>query len=309
MIDEAQELDSEQLAAILPSVSTRPNPQIWYGLSMGNESSTHLGSLRAQALARQDPRVCWLEWSLAEGDRPDDPEVWKRCNPAFPARISMQAMEAEFRALGEMQFARERLGKSNWPSDDTGRFSVISREEWSSCEDSGGITGGSVSFGVAVSRDGRSAAICVCGTGKDDLPLIEIADYRPGDGRAWVAPRLADLTGRHRTAAVCWDSASLAGQLGLDASVKRAKVVVPKSLELAAACGQLQLAFEQRAARHKDDQRLTAAAGAARMRAAGPAWYFDDRAFGGEILLAAAWALHAFRRRTYDILRSIGPPT
>jgi len=309
VIDEAQDLDSEQLAAILPMVSTRPNPQIWYGLSMGNESSTHLGSLRAQALAGQDPRVCWLEWSLPEGARVDDPAVWAACNPAHPARISMEAMRAEFRALGAEQFARERLGKSNWPADDTGKFAVISRAEWQAGEDSDGIARGPVSFGVAVSRDGRSAAIVVCGPGKDDLPLLEVADWRPGDGRAWVGPRLADLTGRHKTAGVAWDDGSLAGQLGLGTYVKGSRVVTPKAGELAAACGKFQLAFERRAARHDGNVQLTAAVGAARVRPSGPAWFWDDKGYGAELLQAATWALHASQRRTYDVLKSIAPPT
>ena len=134
-------------------LSTRPNPQVIYALSLGNEHSTHLGALRARALARADPHVCWIEWSMAEGDRIDDRDVWARCNPAYPARISMDYMEREFLALGPEQFARERLGKSNWPSDSTGRFGVISREAWQACEDAeaDARAAGKVSFGVAVS--------------------------------------------------------------------------------------------------------------------------------------------------------------
>jgi len=52
---------------------------------------------------------------MAEGDRIDDREVWARCNPAHPARISMEYMKREFLAFGPEQFARERIGKSNWP--------------------------------------------------------------------------------------------------------------------------------------------------------------------------------------------------
>ena len=57
ILDEAQALDGEQLAAVLPALSTRPNPQVLYALSMGNEDSSHLGALRARALGRQD-RTC-----------------------------------------------------------------------------------------------------------------------------------------------------------------------------------------------------------------------------------------------------------
>jgi len=90
---------------------------------------------------------------MAEGDRIDDREVWARCNPAYPARISMEYMKREFLALGPDQFARERIGKSNWPASQTGRFAVISREAWEPCQDAetDARAVGKVSFGVAVS--------------------------------------------------------------------------------------------------------------------------------------------------------------
>jgi hypothetical protein len=312
VLDEAQDLDSEQLAAILPMLSTRKNPQILYALSLGNESSTHLGALRARALARQDPHVAWIEWSMAEADRVDDPEVWKRCNPAFPERISMAYMEREFRALGAGQFARERLGRSTWPQDETGRFAVISREAWESAEDTTGADRSeAVCFGVAVSRDGRSAAVVACGTGTHGLPVLEVTDWKPGDGAAWVTPRVADLTGRHPTGAVAWDDESMAGRLGLASCIGRAKAVTPKAAQLTAACGSFLFAFEDRAARHGGDQRLTAAVGAARARPTRAGWYWDDRGtYAAEILQAATWALHARQaHRPYDILKSVAPPT
>jgi hypothetical protein len=309
ILDEAQDLDGEQLAAILPMLSTRRNPQVLYALSLGNENSSHLGALRARALARQDPHVAWIEWSMAEGDRIDDREVWKRCNPACPERITLEYMEREFLALGPEQFARERLGKSNWPADQTGRFAVISRDAWQACEDpaADAKAGGGVCFGVAASRDGRSAAIAACGTGADGLPVLEVADWRPGEGCAWTGPRLAELTRRHATAAVCWDDDSLAGQLGLATYCGKARVITPKPGELAGACGALMFAFEDRAARHTGDVRLAMAAGAAQVRPTRAARYWDDRAYAAEILQAATWALHARMAGVppYDILKSV----
>jgi hypothetical protein len=311
VLDEAQELDGEQLAAILPMLSTRRNPQIWYALSAGSEHSTHLGALRARALARQDPHVAWIEWSMAEGDRIDDRDVWARCNPAHPARISMDYMEREFLALGPEQFARERLGKSNWPADQTGRFGVISREAWQACEDAeaDARAAGKVSFGVAVSRDGRTAAIVACGTGQGGVPVVEVADWRPGDGAAWVGPRLAELITRHDTDSAAWDDDSLAGQLGLAGYCGRARVVTPKAVDLAGACGAFLFAFEDRLARHTGDVRLSMAVGAAQVRPSRAAWYWDDRGYAAEVLQAATWAMHARgvrRYAPYSLLASIG---
>jgi hypothetical protein len=289
ILDEAQDLDGEQLAAILPMLSTRRNPQVLYALSLGNENSTHLGALRQRALARADPHVCWIEWSMAEGDRIDDRDVWKRCNPAVAAgRITMDYLEREFLALGLDQFARERLGKSNWPADETGRFAVISRQAWQACEDpaANALAARPVCFGAAVSRDGRTAAIAACGGGRDARPVIEVVDWRPGEGCAWVGPRLTELASRYDPAAVCWDDDSLAGPLGLATFTGRAKVVNPRPAELAAACGSFMFTFEDRAARHNGDVRLAAAVGAARIRPSRSAWYWDDRGYAAELLQA-----------------------
>jgi hypothetical protein len=131
-LDEAHELDADQLAAILPMLATRPNPQVIYGLSMGNEQSSHLGGLRARALAGAGD-VAWVEWSMADDEDPADRRVWVRCNSGYPARISMAYMEREFDALGPERFARERLGKSEWPSGASGEWAVVSEGDWVAC--------------------------------------------------------------------------------------------------------------------------------------------------------------------------------
>jgi hypothetical protein len=132
ILDEAHELDGDQLAAILPMLATRRNPQVLYALSLGNEHTSHVGGLRTRALAGK-PGVCWVEWSMGDDDDIGDRAVWARCNPAFPARISMEYMEREYQALGPVRFAQERLGKSAWPSGEVGSWQVFSQEDWEAC--------------------------------------------------------------------------------------------------------------------------------------------------------------------------------
>lgn len=132
ILDESHELDTDQLAAILPMVATRKNPQVLYALSLGNEQTSHVGGLRERALTGR-PGVCWLEWSLADDDDVADRRVWAACNPAYPARISMQYMENEFEALGPERFARERLGKSEWPSGAPGDWQIVGKDAWEAC--------------------------------------------------------------------------------------------------------------------------------------------------------------------------------
>jgi phage terminase large subunit-like protein len=129
LLDESHDLDADQLAAMLPMLSTVPNPQVIYALSMGNEHSSHVSGLRGRALDGK-PDVCWVEWSMADDDDVNDRRVWAACNPAYPSRISMEYMEREFGALGPERFARERLGKSEWPTGDPGAWEVFSEADW-----------------------------------------------------------------------------------------------------------------------------------------------------------------------------------
>ena len=157
ILDEAHELDSDQLAAILPMVSTRRNPQVLYALSLGNEHTSHVGGLRERALSGRDG-VCWLEWSMGDDDRVDDRRVWAACNPAFHARrISMAYMEREFEALGPERFARERLGRSEWPSGEPGDWLTIGQDAWNACFAPGVSTGPEVPA-PAVAADGEAPA-------------------------------------------------------------------------------------------------------------------------------------------------------
>jgi phage terminase large subunit-like protein len=154
MLDEAHELDGDQLAAILPMLSTVKNPSVFYALSLGNEHTSHVAGLRARALEGK-PDVCWIEYSMADDDDVADREVWKRVNPAYhrpvghPARITLEYMEREYAALGPERFARERLGKSEWPSGEAGEWEVISQELWDAAASSSAELG-SVPEPVAV---------------------------------------------------------------------------------------------------------------------------------------------------------------
>ena len=297
ILDEAHELDGDQLAAILPMLSTRPNPQLVYALSLGNERSTHLGALRARALAHADPHVCWIEWSMAEGDRIDDREVWARCNPAYPARISMDYLEREWAALGSdpEQFARERLGKSRWPAAESEKFEVISRDAWQSCEDPGATAGGPVALGVALSPAGRDGVIAVCGPGPGGLPVTEIADRRPGENAAWIGPRLRDICGRHDVTAVAWEDSGLIRPLGLAAYLPGTVAALEMDpAGYAQACVSFSYAADEHTMRHRGDPVLSAAIGGARMKRYGRGgWAWHPDGLYAELPAAASLALHA----------------
>jgi hypothetical protein len=139
IVDEAHAVDSDQLAASLPMLSTAGNPQVIYGVSFADEQSWHVAGLRERALDGK-LGVCWLEWSMADDDEVEDREVWKRCNPAYHAgRITMGYMEKEFQALGPDRFARERLGRSEWPVGAPDEWLIVGKDAWEACY-AGGVS-------------------------------------------------------------------------------------------------------------------------------------------------------------------------
>lgn len=116
MLDEAQSLSAESWAAILPTMSARPNPQVWLlGTPPvdGDEDGEVFRRIRSACIARKEPRLAYLEWSADPSDDFDDPETWAKANPAFGTRLSEEAVATERASMSEDQFALERLGI--WP--------------------------------------------------------------------------------------------------------------------------------------------------------------------------------------------------
>src|SRR5690606_38704952 len=112
ILDEAFNLPGEAMAALLPTLSARPNPQIWYTSSAGMEESDWLRNVRKRGMAGEKAdRLAYFEWSAQTEARHyeqalDDRQEWARANPALGIRIKEEFIEAEQAAMGGMEFAR-----------------------------------------------------------------------------------------------------------------------------------------------------------------------------------------------------------
>ena len=60
VLDEAFKLDDTAMGALLPTLSARPNPQIWYTSSAPKVDSSQLHSVRARGVAGGDPGALLL---------------------------------------------------------------------------------------------------------------------------------------------------------------------------------------------------------------------------------------------------------
>lgn len=317
ILDEAYNLGDQEMAALLPTLSARPNPQVWYASTAGDTDSVQLGRVRERGIKGTDPDLAFFEWSVDDaGYDPADPRCWAQANPALGIRLSAEYMRREHSALAPEAFARERLTVGTYPTDALDAWAVIARDTWMALADPQSQAEDPVAFAVEVAQVApyrKVAAIAAAGFRSDGRVHVEVIDHR--DGTDWVAARLAELWRRHRPCAVVIDPSSHAGALIED--VARAGVeVVPqfKARDAAMACGQFRDLVTACALAHLNQPMLNASLGGAATRplADAAAWDRKNAAVDLSPLVAcslAAWGAAKFgqsRRPPYDLLRSVG---
>jgi phage terminase large subunit-like protein len=134
ILDEAYKLGDQEMAALLPTLSARPDPQVWYTSTAGNLDSVQLGRVRERGLSGSDPSLAFLEWSVDPlGHDPADPVCWAQANPGLGIRIAADYIEREMAALGPDAFARERLSVGDYPTAGMGEWGTIRAEAWAAC--------------------------------------------------------------------------------------------------------------------------------------------------------------------------------
>jgi phage terminase large subunit-like protein len=133
ILDEAQELSEDALAALRPTISASPNPQIIFtGTPPG---PTAVGEVftrqRTNGLTKADPRLCWQEWRAWDVENIDDPMAVAQANPALGIRLLWDTIADERADMSEDTFARERLGL--WETQQT--LQVINPAWWEAAKD------------------------------------------------------------------------------------------------------------------------------------------------------------------------------
>jgi phage terminase large subunit-like protein len=310
VLDEAQILDDGPMRAMLPTLSARPNPQVWYAGTTGNERSPHLSGVRRRAKTGTDPWLAYLEWGLDELAYFDanaagrecmaaDQANWAAANPALGIRIFPNYVEMERAAMSPEGFAAERLGIGEWPTEGGG--GVIPIEWWEACGSNDGIRpDGDLWLAVDVTPDTRGATIAVAGLRGDGRVGVEIIDQRPGSD--WVPERVAELWGDWPIATIVVDKGGPAGTLLDPLTALNLTVTVPSSQEVAQAAEGFFDAIRDGVICHQRDSRLNWAVAGAKKRPIGEAWGWGRRASTVDIspLVAASLATWAHRRAAGD---------
>jgi phage terminase large subunit-like protein len=320
VLDEAQELSEDALAALLPTISASDNPQtILTGTPPGPASVGEVFTrMRNAGLEGKDARLCWHEWSCEGEVDHDDRRLWAAANPALGIRLRHDTVSDERAAMDEETFGRERLGM--WAK--AGGATVIDMALWKHLGQIGSqVEDEPVAFALDISPDRSTSSIAVAGRCSDGTPQVEVVDNRRGTG--WLVDRMQGLKERRNPIVILLDPSGPAGSLIPALAERGIEVEQVSGREMAQACGAFYdavlesatLAGEEPRApriRHTDQPVLQAALAGARQRPLSDAWAWNRKTASSDItpLVAVTLALHgltAYGQRVpnYDVLASV----
>jgi hypothetical protein len=330
ILDEAYALDAGQLSALMPTLSARPNPQIWYTSSppLTSDSGEPLFRLRDRAVAGS-PGLAYFDWGLQGHDLHDlsgvdldDRAVWAATNPAYGIRLTEGFTSLERAGMTAEDFARERLGV--WPPRATAGAQVISDDLWKDLADRGGDPErpADLAFAIDVNRARSHTSISAVGPRADGVMVAMLIDYRRGTD--WVPARMAELKAKWNPVAIGLDIRSEASTVALELAKlgikppadpdrpKRGDLAVPTAGDVATAFGLFVDLANNRGLCHLDEAQLNVALAGAKTRdlAGGRTW---DRKGDTDIsplvsVTNAHWAYVTrveLVRSTYDPLMNI----
>lgn len=281
-MDEAMYIAEAFLGALMPVISARPNPQIWYmGSAVDRKTMDHgvvFARLRRRALEHKPGRMAYFGWSAAYVDGevvwsapadvpPDaaaDPEVIARANPALGIRIDIDhVIETELEAMDHETFCVERLGVGDWPDTTGAAEQVISDDDWDALEDRASHRSGPVVFAFDVRPDRRRASVAVAGHRPDGLRHVEIVpstkDGRDLPGTDWLSDRLRQLQDEHQPQEIVCAARSPAASLVAKLADRGVDVTELDEAEHAKACGDLVDGVTEKSFRHLGTREMRSA--------------------------------------------------
>jgi hypothetical protein len=273
LLDEAQILGAAAWSAILPTMSARPNPQVWlFGTPpTENDDAEVFERLRATGLEGKESRIAYLEWSANPEDPIDDPATWAKANPAYGTRIDHEAIATELASMSEEQFRLERLGI--WPAV-ARHIPVLKASEWRGLQASGPEGAAPpVALGVDMSH-GLQISVAGAWLVGETVHVEEVwAGNDVAAAVAWIT-----AAAQKRTAVVI-DDLSPAAQMIPELLSRRVKVKRTTARDMVKGCGMFETRTSAGTLSHSGQPQLAVAVAGAKKRPIGDAggWGWDRR--------------------------------
>lgn len=319
-MDEAMILDPDMMAAMMFALSARPNAQLVYTGSAGDENSVQFGRVRQKAIKKSDPRVMFAEWSADvctdlcpddcnEHDPVDLVSTYAKANPGLGYRIEVDNIHSERTSMDRERFCRERLSVGTWPVEGDA-WAVIPHAAWEARQIAPSAPQHPFVFGVDIAADRKHSCIVVAGLNGevegDGKPQVHIEitaesptviDYRMGVD--WLVPRLKQLHKRHKGSTFVINKAFQAGSIVEELEAAGLKVLTPNTREYAQTCGVFYSAVVPVKNNtpylvHSGQKPLNSAIAATDKKNAGDLWVWDGEEAASDItpLIAATLALY-----------------
>lgn len=132
VIDEAWAQEDDHIEqAMRPAMMTR-DAQLWIVSAAGTEKSAYFRSKVQDGRARAEMGVtdtgCYIGYSAADDEDPEDPATWWRRMPALGWTVSEETVRADFELMDLAEFRRAYL--CQWPDVAKPGWQVIQQADW-----------------------------------------------------------------------------------------------------------------------------------------------------------------------------------
>jgi hypothetical protein len=281
ILDEALELNAEQIAALVPVLLARPWAQLWYFSTVPLTADQYLCTVRQRAMDG-DERLGWAEWGVDRGVALDDPEALAQANPALGVRITLERLKDLRKILGDVKYSAECMGI--WPDMAVG--TALDPVAWRTVMldlDSRRAPGADVVLSLDITPMRDHGSIGMHGLRGDGLEHVQLTDYeagtdwmveRVGELHATLDPALWVLDGKNGVFALVDDLAAVGIKVATDPqALNRGELLVLTPAEVSDSVAQFIDAFRRRPPplRHPGQTPLNTAIGNARPRTIGDA--------------------------------------
>lgn len=302
LADEAYDLSEDEMAALVPTMTMSPNPQMWYASSAGMPDSYVLNSLRERGIDRAQG-LAYFEWSAPEDAANDDIEAILQASPSLGlSNMTINDVWRDLGALSEEQYRRERLGILA----PIGEVGFIPPKKWSKCLDQSlaeMVTNGEVidqkltrvALGVDVPPDRSYGSVCVSGFREDGSHFVELLAREIGTD--WLPGYLADLLAEGGKVPILADGFSAVSAMALELRQNRVPVKFIRSDVYKKACGVFYDKVVQGQVAHKGDADLDAAVAGAVPSSKDKLWAWTSKSVDVSPLVAATLAVHGSLNR------------
>lgn len=273
VIDEAFKHSNDFLAAILPTLLTKPNSQLLMLSSAGTGASEMLLDFRERALDEEtDSAVCWLEWAADTELAIDNEEAWAQAMPTLgePGGIDIETVRWLFKDSPRILFEREFL--SWWQFADAAAR-MLSMQRWADLAiDRIEHDADTLVFAPAVSPYRDECAVAAASV-IDGIVHVEIVESRQGSPE-WAAKALKKMADRRKGRIAC-DVGGASGTIAQALDAAKVKFHPVTARAHTRACGMFVDRVKEETLRHVEDTELDASVAVAKTRKLAGAWAWD----------------------------------